>query len=289
MATIDVLDSTMYYEEAGNPEGVPFVFLHGNPTSSHLWRGVLPRIEGPARVLAPDLIGMGRSGKPGGEYRFEDHARYLDAWFEALGLDRVVLVGQDWGGALAFDWATRHPERVLGIAFMETILRPMGWDEYSPEGRARFEAIRTPGVGEEMVLERNLFIEDSIGKTMMSSLSEADHAVYAAPYPTPESRLPMLRWARSLPIDGDPADVVAVVERYDAWLAASPEVPKLLLTFDGGPVLMVGPAHIAWCEENVSALETEYCGRAAHLCPEDRPEEIAAAVNSWAKRHDLLG
>ncbi|WP_328928214.1 haloalkane dehalogenase [Streptomyces sp. NBC_00190] len=287
MPVTDVLDSTMYYEDRG--EGVPFVFLHGNPASSHLWRGVLPRIEGGVRVLAPDLIGMGRSGKPGGEYRFADHARYLDAWFEALGLDEVVLVGQDWGGALAFDWAARHPGRVRGLAFMETIVRPLSWAEYPPAGRARFEAIRTPGVGEEMVLDRNIFIEDSIRQTVLNPMSEADRAVYAAPYPTRESRLPMLRWACSLPIDGQPADVLAVVEAYDAWLAASPEVPKLLLTFDGSPALMIKAEQAAWCAENVSALETEYCGPAAHLAPEDRPEEIAAAVSSWARRHDLLG
>ncbi|WP_327382724.1 haloalkane dehalogenase [Streptomyces sp. NBC_01207] len=291
MPTIDVLDSTMYYEDLGDARarsgGVPFVFLHGNPTSSHLWRGVLPRIEGGVRVLAPDLIGMGRSGKPGGEYRFEDHARYLDAWFDALGLDEVVLVGQDWGGALAFDRAARNPGRVRGIAFMETIVRPLSWAQYPPAARARFEAIRTPGVGEEMVLDENVFIEDSIRQTVLNPMSGADRAAYAAPYPTRESRLPMLRWARSLPIDGDPADVHAVVEKYDAWLADSPDVPKLLLTFDGSPALMVGPETVAWCEENVSALETEYCGPAAHLCPEDRPEEIAAAVNSWAARHGL--
>ncbi|WP_327309206.1 haloalkane dehalogenase [Streptomyces sp. NBC_01298] len=289
MPVIDVLDSTMYYEELGAPDGVPFVFLHGNPTSSHLWRGVLPRIGGGVRVLAPDLIGMGRSGKPGGEYRFADHARYLDAWFDALGIGEAVLVGQDWGGALAFDRAARHPGRVRGLAFMETILRPMTWAEFPAPARPRFEALRTPGVGEELVLDQNLFIEDSLHRTVLAPLSAADHAVYAAPYPTPESRLPMLQWGRSMPLDGEPADVTARVEAYDTWLAASPEVPKLLLTFDGSPTLMIGPEPAAWCESNISALETEYCGAAAHLCPEDRPEEIAAAVTAWAARHGLAG
>ncbi|MEV7611531.1 haloalkane dehalogenase [Streptomyces sp. NPDC089799] len=287
MPTIDVLDSTMYFEDQG--EGVPFVFLHGNPTSSHLWRNVLPWMAEGIRVLAPDLIGMGRSGKPGGEYRFADHARYLDAWFDALGLDDVVLVGQDWGGALAFDHAARHPGRVRGIAFMETILRPMTWAEYPESSRARFQALKTPGVGERLVLQENVFIEDSIHKTVLNPLTEADHAVYAAPYPTPESRLPMLQWARSMPLEGEPADVVARVEAYDAWLAGTPDVPKLLLTFDGSPALMIGPELTAWCEENIAALETEYCGRAAHLAPEDRGEEIAAAVNAWVVRQRLLG
>lgn len=290
MPVIDVLDSTMYYEELGAPDGVPFVFLHGNPTSSHLWRGVLPRIGAGVRALAPDLIGMGRSGKPGGAYRFGDHARYLDAWFDALGIDEAVLVGQDWGGALAFDRAARHPGRVRGLAFMETILRPMGWADFPPAARPRFEALRTPGVGEEMVLDRNLFIEDGLARTILTGpLAETDRAVYAAPYSTPESRLPMLQWARSMPLDGEPADVTARVEAYGGFLADSPEVPKLLLVFDGSPTLMIGPREVAWCERNVSALEGEYCGTAAHLCPEDRPEEIAAAVTAWAARHGLVG
>nr|WSX49253.1 haloalkane dehalogenase [Streptomyces sp. NBC_00974] len=294
MPAIGVLDSTMYYEDLGAgigaDGGVPFVFLHGNPTSSHLWRGVLPRIGGGVRVLAPDLIGMGRSGKPAVDYRFADHARYLDAWFDALGLEEAVLVGQDWGGALALDRAARHPGRVRGLAFMETILRPMSWAQFPPAARSRFEALRTPVVGEEMVLERNLFIEDGLAKTILTGpLAEADHAAYAAPYPTPESRLPLLRWARSMPLGGEPADVVTRVEEYDAWLSDSPEVPKLLLTFDGSPTLMIGPEEADWCARNVSALESAYCGAAAHLCPEDRPEEIAAAVTAWAARHGLAG
>lgn len=295
MPTIDVLDSTMHYEELGaGAQGAVVVLLHGNPTSSHLWRGVLPRIGGAAggqvRVLAPDLIGMGRSGKPGGDYRFADHARYLDAWFAALGLDEVVLVGQDWGGALAFDRAARHPRGVRGIAFMETILRPMSWEEFPPAARSRFEALRTPGVGEEMVLDHNLFIEDGLSRTILSGpLAETDHARYAAPYPTPESRRPMLQWARSMPLDGEPADVVSRVKEYGAWLSASPEVPKLLLTFDGSPTLMTGPREAEWCVRNISALETEYCGTAAHLCPEDRPVEIATAVTAWMARRGLTG
>ncbi|MFI5860772.1 haloalkane dehalogenase [Streptomyces sp. NPDC051546] len=297
MPVIDVLDSTMYYEELrapdaapdGVPDGIPFVFLHGNPTSSHLWRRVLPRIGGPVRVLAPDLIGMGRSGKPGGAYRFADHARYLDAWFDALGIGEAVLVGQDWGGALAFDRAARHPGKVRGLAFMETILRPVSWAEFPAPARPRFEALRTPGVGEELVLDQNLFIEDSLHRTVLTPLPAADHAVYAAPYPTPDSRRPMLQWGRSMPIGGEPADVTARVEAYDGWLADSPEVPKLLLTFDGSPTLMITPELAAWSERHISALETEYCGAAAHLCPEDRPEEIAAAVTAWAARHGLAG
>lgn len=312
MAAINVLDSTMYYEETGADgtrgtavgtvvgegagtavgEGAdggaaPLVFLHGNPTSSHLWRHVLPAVGGGRRLLAPDLIGMGRSGKPEIDYTYADQARYLDAWFEALGLDEVVLVGIDWGGSLGLDWAARHPERVRGVAFMETILRPMSWAEFPEKARDRFAAFRTPGVGEELVLEKNLFIEDSFTQTVLTGLSDEDLDVYRAPYPTPESRRPMLEWPRAMPLDGEPAEVVARVEAYDAWLAESPDVPKLLLTFDGSPTLMVDPPMTAWCETHIAALETTYCGPAGHQAPEDRPKEIAAAITDWADRHGL--
>jgi haloalkane dehalogenase len=171
MPAIDVLDSAMFYEEKGR--GTPLVLLHGNPTSSYLWRKVLPHI-GAGRCLAPDLIGMGRSGKPDIAYKFGDHAGYLDAWFDGLGLDGVVLVGHDWGGALAFDWAARHPGRVRGIAFLETILRPLTWADFPGPARPRVEALRTPGTGETNVLDENFFMEVALKSTVMKPLSEED-------------------------------------------------------------------------------------------------------------------
>ncbi|GAB2718414.1 haloalkane dehalogenase [Kitasatospora kifunensis] len=286
MPTINVLDSTMYYEETG--AGTPIVFLHGNPTSSHLWRKVLPAIGGSGRCLAPDLIGMGRSGKPEVPYRFADHARYLDAWFDALGLDEVVLVGQDWGAALAFDWATRHPGRTRGAAFMETIIKPMTWAEFPAAGRSRFEAFRTPGVGEAMVLDQNAFIEDGLRHSVLNGLSEEDLAAYRKPYPTRESRRPMLEWPRAMPLDGEPADVVSRIEAYDEWLANSTDVPKLLLTFDTSPTLMIGEEMTAWCAANIANLEIAPCGPAGHHAPEDQPEAIATAITDWSTRHRLL-
>jgi haloalkane dehalogenase len=274
MPTIDVLDSTIHYEREGDS---PFVYLHGNPTSSHVWRNVLPRTGG----LAPDLIGMGRSGKPDIAYRFDDHARYLDAWFDALELEDVILVGYDWGGALAFDWAARHPERVRGIAFFETILKPLEWDEYPAVAQERFKAFRTPGTGERLVLEENVFIAQALHATTLTDLSDADYGAYAAPYPTPESRRPLLEWSRSSPIGGEPLDVIARVEAYDAWLATS-DLPKLLLTFDSSPTLLIGPELTAWCEANIANLEIRACGPAGHMAPEDQPEAIAAAVAEWA-------
>jgi haloalkane dehalogenase len=283
---IDVLDSTIAHLDQG--AGTPVVFLHGNPTSSYSWRKVLPRFDRPARLLAPDLIGMGRSGKPPSDYRFGDHARYLDAWFDALGLDDVLLVGHDWGAALALDHAARHPDRVRGVAFFETILRPMTWTDLPEGGRERFQRFRVPGVGEDLVLEQNVFIEGALRQTTVGGLSDEDIAAYAAPFPTAQSRRPILAWARSMPMDGEPADVTAIVEGYDKWLAATPEVPKLLLTFADHPSLMIGAAAERWCRENIAGLEVVACGAAGHIAQEDRPDEIAAALTAWTDRHGLL-
>jgi haloalkane dehalogenase len=280
-----VLDSTMFHRESGT--GVPIVFLHGNPTSSHLWRNVLPGVTS-GRLLAPDLIGMGESGKPEIAYSFADQARYLDAWFDALGLRDVVLVGHDWGGALAFDRAARHPDRVRGIAFTETIVKPMTWEEFPNGGRELFRAIKTEGVGEAMILDENAFIEQALPAASASPLAPADLAVYREPYPTRESRRPLLRWARSMPLGGEPADVVARVEAYDRWLAASPDVPKLLLTFTPGAGVMMTPDIIAWCAANIAGLEIEHSDAVAgHHTPEDRPEVIAGAISAWVERRGL--
>ena len=279
-----VLDSTMSYRELGT--GAPIVFLHGNPTSSYLWRNVLPDVAS-GRLLAPDLIGMGDSGKPEIAYSFADHARYLDAWFDALGLRDVVLVGHDWGGALAFDWAARHPDRVRGIAFTETIVKPMTWEEFPEGGRELFRAIKTEGVGEAMLLDENAFIEQTPAASV-TPLAAADLAVYREPYPTRESRRPILRWARSMPLGGEPADVVARIETYDRWLKSSTDVPKLLLTFTPGVGTMMNSDIIAWCAANIAALEIEHSDAVAgHHTPEDRPELIAGAISAWVERLGL--
>ena len=285
MPTIDALDSTIYYRESGS--GTAMVLLHGNPGSSHLWRNVIPNL-GSRRLLAPDLIGMGRSGKPDVAYSFADHARYLDAWFDALHLDRVILVGHDWGGALAFDWAARHPERVLGIAFLESVVKPMAWDELSQQARQRWEAIRTPGEGEAMVLEQNLFLRGAFtGGGVLTPVSDVDMQAYLEPFPTPGSRRPILAWARQLPLGGEPAGLVARIETYDAWLAVSSDVPKLLMTFEGAPSLLIGKEMADWCAAHIASLEIVACGQAGHHAPEDRPNEIAAAVSAWADGHGL--
>ncbi|MEU8640127.1 alpha/beta fold hydrolase [Amycolatopsis sp. NPDC048633] len=252
--------TTLSYVESGT--GAPVVFLHGNPTSSYLWRNVMPQV--PGRRLAPDLIGMGTSPKPSLEYSFDDHARYLDEWFDALELDDVVLVGHDWGGALAADWASRHPSRVRGVAFTEAVLKPMTWEEFPPAGAEVFRAIKAPGVTD---------IPD-----FLAGLPPE----YARPYPTPESRIPLLRWAQSLPLGGSPASVVARIEAFDGWLASSPSIPKLLITFDPGFSTMLTQPMIDWFVANFASLEVvHYPVAAGHHTPEEQPALIASTLTAW--------
>jgi haloalkane dehalogenase len=286
---IPVLDSFLSFREAG--AGSPVVFLHGNPLSSRVWRDVLPHVAGSARCLAPDLIGMGDSGKPDSGYRFTDHARYLDAWFEALALRDVILVGYDWGGSLAMDWAARHPDQVRGLVLFETFLRPMEWAEWSPRGAELFRALRAPGVGEKLVLEANEFLSRSLSNGILRRIGEDEQAAYHAPYPTAGSRRPLLQWTREIPIAGEPPDVHAVVKRYDGWLATTPDVPKLLLSFASPGELQPSPtgspAMIEWARANVAALEVVALGPAGHHAPEDAPHEIGAAIAGWIGRHAL--
>jgi haloalkane dehalogenase len=282
--SVEILDSHISYCEAG--QGPQVVFLHGNPSSSYVWRDVIPHVAGFAQCLAPDLIGMGASGKPDIAYRLADHVRYLDAWFDALAIANPVLVGHDWGGVLAMDWAARHPERVRGVVVFETFLRPMQWSEWPAQGAELFRAIRTPGVGERMVLEENQFLARSLENGVKRGLSETERAQYYAPFPTPAARRPLLQWPREIPIDGEPADVTALVARYDAWLAASHAIPKLLLSFDAATPLG-SPAMIAWARAHVAALDIVALGPAGHHAQEDLPHEIGSAIGQWLQQHQL--
>jgi len=273
---VAVIDSEMAYVDTG--AGDPMVFLHGNPTSSYLWRNVIPHVGGLARCLAPDLLGMGESGKsPSGSYRFVDHARYLDAWFEALGLTtNVTLVGHDWGSALAFYWAHRHPDRVKGIVYMEAVVQPVTWEEWPEAARAIFQAMRSPA-GEEMILEKNVFVERILPASVLRGLSDEEMAVYRRPYLEPgESRRPTLTWPREIPVDGEPADVVEIVGRYAEWLSAS-DVPKLFINAEPGTIL-VG-AQREFCRTWPNQREVTVKG--IHFVQEDSPAEIGQAIAEW--------
>ena len=277
---VAVLDTEMAYVDTGLPGGRPIVFLHGNPTSSYLWRNVIPHLVRAGRCLAPDLIGMGDSDASGsGEYRFADHARYLDAWFDALAVSDAVLVGHDWGSALAFNWARRNPERVAGLAYMEALVRPMRWDEWPETIRTMFEALRSPA-GEEMVLERNLFVERLLPNAVLRGLSGEEMAVYRKPYLEPgESRRPTLTWPRQIPLGGEPPDVVEAVQAYADWLSAS-ELPKLFVNADPGNIL-TGPQR-DFCR--TWANQTEVTVKGLHFVQEDSPDEIGEAVAAFVKR-----
>ena len=278
---IDVLDTAMAYVDTG--VGLPVVFLHGNPTSSYLWRNVIPLVEPAGRCLAPDLVGMGDSGKaPGGAYRFADHARYLEAWFEALGLTGdVTLVVHDWGSALGFDWAHRHPSRVRALVYMEAIVRPVSWSEWPETARKIFQAMRTPA-GEEMVLEKNVFVERILPASVLRGLTEAEMTVYRRPYLEPgESRRPTLTWPREIPIDGEPSDVVAIVDGYARWLATS-DRPKLFINADPG-VILVGAQREscrAWPNQRQVTV------KGSHFLQEDSPAEIGEAIAAFLKGLD---
>lgn len=272
-----VLDAEMSYVDVG--EGRPIVFLHGNPTSSYLWRNIIPHVADLGRCLAPDLIGMGRSGRsPTYSYRFVDHARYLDAWFEALGLTRdVILVIHDWGSALGFHRAHRFPRQVRGIAYMEAITAPLSWAGFG-EGGEIFRALRTPGEGETLVLDANVFVERLLPGSVIRTLSEAEMAVYRAPFVEREARLPTLVWPRQIPIDGEPADVTEIVKSYAEWLASS-DIPKLFVAGDPGAILTerTRGSCEAWPNQRMVTVK----GR--HFLQEDSPHEIGRGLRAFVQ------
>ncbi len=275
---LEVLDSHLTYVDTG--AGDPVVFLHGNPTSSYLWRNVIAPLADGHRCLAPDLIGMGDSGTaPAGRYRLGDHARYLDAWFDALDLRGVTVVGHDWGSALGFHWARRHPERVRALVYMEAIVRPVTWAEWPEAARKIFQALRSPA-GEEMILVKNVFVERILPGSVLRPLRPEEMERYRAPFrEAGERRRPTLTWPREIPIDGEPPDVVALVDAYATWLADSP-VPKLFVNADPGAIL-VGPQREfcrAWPNQE------EVTVRGSHFLQEDSPVEIAQAIAGFLAR-----
>ena len=273
---VAVLDTEIAYVETG--EGDPVVFLHGNPTSSYLWRNVISEVEGGARCLAPDLVGMGDSGKaPDGSYRFVDHVRYIDAWFDALGLtSNMTLVCHDWGSALAFHWAHRHSERVKGIAYMEAIVGPLTWDNWPDDATRIFQGMRSDA-GEGMVLEKNMFVERVLPASVIRELTGEEMEVYRKPYLEPgESRRPTLAWPREIPIEGEPADVHEIATAYSRWLASS-DVPKLFINAEPGAILTGDQREFCRTWPN----QQEVTVKGSHFIQEDSPAEVGDAISEW--------
>jgi len=270
---------SMAYEDVGS--GDPIVFLHGNPASSYLWRNVIPHLSGSYRCIAPDLIGMGESEKlphSGPEsYRFVEHREFLDALLDSLDLgDRVTLVIHDWGSGLGFDWANRHRERVLGIAYMEAIVRPVDWEDWPEAARSIFGAMRSEA-GESIVLEKNVFVDRILPSSIIRDLSGEEMSIYRAPYVEPgESRRPTLTWPRQIPIEGTPADVHDIVSSYGAWMAQN-DVPKLFINADPGMILTGTQREFCRSWRN----QTEVTVEGLHFIQEDSPDEIGTAIFAW--------
>ena len=280
---VEALGRRMAFVEIG--EGDPIVYLHGNPTSSYLWRNIMPHTEPLGRSLAIDLVGMGDSDPlddPGpGRYRFVEHREHLDAALDALGVaaaGNAVLVVHDWGSALGFDWANRHRESVQGLVYMEALVRPVTWEEWPEAPRRVFQGFRSEA-GEDMVLAKNIFVERVLPGSILRELAPAEMDVYRRPFREPgESRRPTLTWPREIPIDGEPADVTAIVAAYADWLAES-DVPKLFVNGEPGAILT--GAQREFCRGWKNQTEVTVAG--SHFLQEDSPEEIGRAIAGFVR------
>jgi len=274
---LPLLGTQMAYVDVGH--GDPIVFLHGNPTPSYLWRNIVPYLLPFGRCLAPDYVGMGNSGSaPDGGYRFVDHQRYVDAWFEALAIMKnVILVVHDWGSALGFSWAQRHPDRVKAIIYMEAIVRSFkSWDEWPDSTRAFFQSQRTPA-GEDLILEKNLFIEYLLPLRNLSlDAMEVYRRHYRIPGPT---RQPMLSWTRDLPIAGEPKDVVRIVDSYANWLSTSP-IPKLFIDAEPGGLLIGAQREFCRSWPNQTTVTVD----GSHFVQEDSPDAVGSAAASFVAK-----
>lgn len=282
---LSVLESEIAYVDEGS--GPVVLFLHGNPTSSYLWRNVIPHVVSAGyRAIAPDLIGMGDSGKPTIGYTFGDHAAYLDAFIEKAGLTDLTLVVHDWGSGLGMRYARLNPDNVRAMAFMEAIIPPgmpaPSYEAMGPEFGELFRSLRTEGVGEEMVLVNNFFVEEILPKMGVARpLTDEEMEHYRAPYPTPESRLPTLQWPREVPIGGEPKEAHDAIVANGEWLVES-AIPKLF--FYATPGALNPEPVVAWVVANVPNLETRFLGLGVHFLQEDHPDQIGLGIADWLRR-----
>jgi haloalkane dehalogenase len=279
MGRITVLEHEIAFRTAGS--GDPIVFLHGNPTSSYLWRNIMPHTAGQGHCIAPDLIGMGDSEKLAGDdpdrYSYAVHYEFLETALAGLGAtERVTLVLHDWGSALGFDWACQHPDQVKGIAYMEALVRPMTWSEWPEQSRPIFQALRSDA-GDALILEKNVFIERILPASIQRDLTDAEMQAYRRPFPEAgEDRRPMLSWPRSLPFDGEPADVVERIENYSNWMSVN-AIPKLFINAEPGAILIGDQRN--FCRGWLNQTEVTVGG--IHFIQEDSPHEIGKALSDW--------
>ncbi len=274
---VDVHGSQIHYIEEGS--GDPILFLHGNPGSSYVWRNIIPHVQGHGRCIAMDLIGMGKSDKPDLDYSFFDHAKYVDGFIDALGLTNLTLVIHDWGSALGFHYAMRHEANVKALAFMEAVMMPIpSWDVFPEEFRPTFQAFRTPDVGWDMIVNQHMFVEQILPALVARTLTDVEMDHYRAPYIDPPSRKPLWRWPNEIPIAGEPANVVAAVEAYNAKLQQS-RLPKLL--FSCTPGALIPAPVLEWCLQNLPHLKVVDLGSGIHFVQEDNPHLIGTELANW--------
>jgi len=274
---VDVLGSKMHYVDVG--EGDPIIFLHGNPTSSYLWRNVIPHLRDQARCIAPDLIGMGKSDHPDIAYRYDDQYRYLSGFLEALDIgSNVTVVLHDWGSGLGFRWAHEHEDRIKGVAFMEAMIRLFEWDRIPANARIAIRMMRLPVLGWLMASVGNVFIKKMLPDMIDRDLDPVAREYYASAYPTVSSRKAVRQWPRELPIAGSPADNSASIGAYAEWLTHTP-LPKLLLY--ASPGAAITEQDVDWCRENLPNLETDRVGEGSHFIQEDSPDMIGSTLSTW--------
>lgn len=280
---IDVLGSKIHYideyQDTENPEQLTFLFLHGNPTSNYLWRNIIPYVKEQGRVVAPDLIGMGKSDKPDIDYTYQDHIKYLDAFIQQKNLKNIVLVIHDWGSALGFNYAYRNKHNIKGIVFMEAITKPMSWKDANFMERFLFKRFRNDKKGHKMIAENNFFINMFLFKFgTKRKLSKEEKAYYNSPYPTIKSRKPLEVWPKEIPIDGSPDRNYKILSQYSEWLKET-SIPKLLLYAKPGMILK--KKDVAKIQKEFKNLESVYIGKGKHYIQEDHPHEIGKAIESW--------
>jgi haloalkane dehalogenase len=275
---IEINGSNIHYIDEGS--GDPILFLHGNPTSSYLWRNIIPHLTSLGRCIAPDLIGMGKSDKPDIEYRFVEHSRYVEGFINKLELKNITFVIHDWGSALGFHYAMRHEDNVKGIAFMEAIIKTMAWDQFPKDFKMGFKLFRTPLIGWLMIAGMNMFVEQILPKAIVRKLTETEKNYYREPFKRIKDRKPLWRWPNEIPIDGHPADTAAIVQNYNKRLQES-DLPKIL--FYAHPGGLITSAVVEWCRQKLKNLKTVDIGDGIHYVQEDNPHLIGSELAEWYK------
>jgi haloalkane dehalogenase len=276
-----VLGSKIHYIDEGS--GDPVLFLHGNPTSSYLWRNIIPYVSPHARCIAPDLIGMGKSDKPNIDYGYDDTYKYLDAFIKAMDLKNVTLVIHDWGSGLGFHYAHLNQDNVRGIAFMEALYRPMKWEYIPAQVRFGMKLMRTPALNHFLVGRLNFFVKKMLPNATKRNLTHKEMEHYAAPYPDLASRKPVERWPMEIPINGSPAHTQKYVSEYHNWLKSS-DIPKLCLY--GNPGMLIPEQSARWIGENFPNTEVVNVGEGLHFIQEDQPDAIGNAIREWYLKLD---